>query len=89
MGFTCPLTEHASFVYRAEDEGRGVEHEYDTILVGMVDDVDVQPNPDEVTDWAWLTIEELGAEMERAPENFAPWFPLALSYLLTCQIDEE
>lgn len=85
MGFTCELTEGPSFVYRAEDpEGRGTEHEYDTVLTGRVSkrNVHVQPNPDEVAETRWITMDELIIELDEDPESFAPWFPIALDALM-------
>lgn len=79
MGFSCPLQKGGSFVYRAEDpQRRGIEHEYDTVLVGMVDDADVHPNPAEVGDWKWLHIDDLTEELERSPTLFTPWFARGL-----------
>jgi len=83
-GFTCPLKEHSSFVYRAEDpKGKGVEHEYDTILVGKMDS-NPNPNPttEEVAALKWASIDELQQDMSQHPERFAPWFPLALERIL-------
>ncbi len=77
LGFTCPITEVGSFVYRAEDpNGKGVEHEYDTVLVGHVSgDVTITPNPDEVIEWQWVKVDAI-------PEDGAPWFPLGLAVAL-------
>lgn len=80
MGFSCPLHTVRSFVYRAEDpKGHGIEHEYDTVLVGCVDDADVLPNPAEVDDWKWIHIDDLTEELEKKPDLFTPWFAQGLS----------
>jgi isopentenyl-diphosphate delta-isomerase len=83
MGFTCPLKEIASFVYQARDpSGKGAEHEYDTVLMGMApDDVAIEPDPAEVADWRWVNLEELQIELDETPELFAPWFPEAVSLI--------
>ena len=82
MGFTCNLKIDDSFVYQAKDEPNNLsEHEFDTILVGETDDVDVNPNPNEVDDYRWITLEDLQNELDEKPEEFAPWFPIALSKL--------
>lgn len=83
MGFSCPLHKAQSFVYRAEDpNGHGVEHEYDTVLVGMVDDADVHPDPAEVSDWKWIHIDDLTEELEKTPDLFTPWFKQGLAIAL-------
>lgn len=81
LGFTCALKEGSVFTYRAEEpNGRGVEHEYDTILTGIVpDDQIVQPNPDEVSEWQWIEISELEKRMKNKPDLFTPWLHLSLS----------
>lgn len=83
MGFSCPLREARSFVYRAEDpRGHGTEHEYDTVLVGIIDDADVQSNPTEVTDWRWIHIDDLTEEREKSPHLFTPWLAQGLAIAL-------
>ena len=78
LGFTCDLKPVYSFVYRAQDGERGVEHEYVTILLGLVDEtVKVVPNPDEVADTEWMPVNVLKKEMRLDPQKFAPWFHLA------------
>jgi isopentenyl-diphosphate delta-isomerase len=82
MGIWCDLTSGPQFVYRAVDpEGRGVEHEFDLILLG-VGDVAPSPNPSEVADWRWADIGELRRDMGARPELYAPWFQLGLPMVL-------
>lgn len=86
MGFSCPLKEAGSFVYRAEDpQGHGTEHEYDTVLVGLVDDADVEPDSAEVADWRWIHLDDLTEELEQSSHLFTPWFaqglPIAIGSL--------
>ncbi|OGJ64013.1 hypothetical protein A3E47_02840 [Candidatus Peribacteria bacterium RIFCSPHIGHO2_12_FULL_54_10] len=79
MGFSCPLKKAGSFLYRAEDpKGHGIEYEYDTVLVGIVDDADVVPNLAEVSDWRWIHTDDLTEELERTPDLFTPWFAQGL-----------
>lgn len=75
-GFTCPLIEAYSFVYKAEDpEGKGTEHEYDTVLVGEVDEsTELKPDPDEIAEMKWVDIDELQRDMKDDPELYTPWF---------------
>ncbi len=83
-GFRCALTEGLSFIYRAEDpEGRGVEHEYDTILTGDVpDDLDVHPDPSEIEELRWVKVKSLLEDMEKHPTTYAFWFHKGLRILL-------
>jgi isopentenyl-diphosphate Delta-isomerase len=82
MGLDCELTPGSAFVYRAEDPaGRGVEHEYDILLVGWCAD-DPQPNPAEVAAWEWVELQQLERDMCDHPERYAPWFHLGLPKVL-------
>lgn len=83
MGFSCPLKEAGSFVYRAEDpQGHGIEHEYDTVLVGILEDANVQSDPAEVADWRWIHIDDLMEEREKSPHLFTPWLAQGLAIAL-------
>ncbi len=81
LGFSCPLTQHSSFVYQARDPQTGLsEYEFDTILTGEVeDDVALTPDPDEVADVEWKSIVDIRAELQQTPDKYAPWFPIALA----------
>ncbi len=75
-GFTCPLTVHSSFTYKAEDpEGRGTEHEYDTILVGEVSQETIlNPDPDEISEITWIDVKKLKSDMQNHSNLYTPWF---------------
>ena len=83
-GFTCLLQEHSSFVYRAEDpEKKGVEHEYDTILIGNIEEeVQFLTDPQEVEEVKWIDVDELQKDMRHSPEKYGPWFSIALKKIL-------
>ncbi len=84
FGFAVALREGPDFVYRAEDpNGRGVEHEYVTILVGEVlDDTDPKPDPGEIADWKWVEVRKLLGDMQKNPLLYAPWFHRGLPMIL-------
>ena len=83
LGFSCPLKEVSSFVYRAEDPlKRGIEHEYDTVLVGGVEEVEITADPKEIAECKWITLLDLQKDMVKNPDTYAPWFSLALPLAL-------
>ena len=84
LGFTCALTPVGDFIYQAEDpHGKGAEHEHVTIFRGDLDrDVAVTPNPDEVGEWKWVSVDELRSDMEKNPDLYAPWFHIGLRALI-------
>ncbi len=83
-GFRCPLTVHSSFVYQASDpEGKGIEHEYDTILIGEADEtVQLHPDPGEIAEMQWINVSELKEAMQSEPNAYAPWFHQALELIM-------
>jgi len=82
MGFNASLSDGPSFVYRAEDVGRGVEHEHLTLLAGDVDDANVIPDPEEVAEYKWMNVEELMGDLQKSGELYAPWLKLGLPKLV-------
>lgn len=61
------------------DRGDGVwgEHEIDYILF-LQKDVDVKPNPAEVSEVRWIKRANLEQEIEKLDEPLTPWFELIL-----------
>ena len=84
LGVSCPLQVGSSFVYRAEDpNGKGIEHEFDTILLGTLPtDTVLTPDTNEVMATQWLTIEELKKALAEEPGNYAPWLHKGLALAL-------
>lgn len=82
MGFTTSLSDGPSFVYRAEDVGRGVEHEHLTLLIGQVDDAAVAPDPEEVAEYKWMNVDELLQDFDKNGDQYAPWLKLGLPKLV-------
>lgn len=82
LGFSTPLSDGPSFVYRAEDADRGVEHEHLTLLVGEVDGANVVPDPEEVAEYKWMNVEALLKDLKKNGEQYAPWLKLGLPKLL-------
>ena len=65
--------------YRA-DVGNGmVEDELVDIFVAQTDgELEVIPNPDEVSETRWVDLYDLSAEVNRWPERFTPWLRIYL-----------
>lgn len=84
LGISAQVTPELAFVYRAEDPNkRGVEHEYDTVLIGtMEESTPINPNPEEVHAWKWITLDELQKDMRSNPDTYAPWFHKGMMLLL-------
>jgi isopentenyl-diphosphate Delta-isomerase len=77
MSFDCELREAFDFVYRAELAGGLVEHEFDHVFVGRFDGAPA-PDPAEVEDWRWMTLDELRGELRLRPDDYSFWLRVAL-----------
>src|SRR5690625_1938159 len=75
MGFTTPLEDSISFIYKAPFDNGLTEHEFDHILLGRYDQ-EPNPNPEEVHDWKWMSLEDIKADMETQPEKYTAWFKI-------------
>jgi isopentenyl-diphosphate delta-isomerase len=75
MGFTTPLNEATSFIYKAVFDNGLTEHEYDHILVGRYNQ-EPKINPDEVADWKWMEVDEVRIDINTNPGNYTAWFKI-------------
>lgn len=75
MGFTAPLKETTSFIYKAPFDNGLTEHEFDHILVGVYNE-EPTINEDEVAEWKWISIAEIEKDIEAHPENYTAWFKI-------------
>lgn len=72
------LTEVGVYTYRADDPASGrVEHEYDHVLLGIVDATADRPraDPNEVSALRWVEPSALWSSLHDHPEEYAPWLP--------------
>ncbi|HEX8282914.1 MAG TPA: isopentenyl-diphosphate Delta-isomerase [Pyrinomonadaceae bacterium] len=77
MNLDCELREAFEFVYRAELGGALVEHEYDHVFVGT-DDSEPEPDPSEVEEWRWVSMNELRRGLRDEPESYSFWLKVAV-----------
>lgn len=75
MGFSTELKDTISFIYKAPFDNGLTEHEFDHILVGEYNE-EPQPNPDEVADWKWISLEAIKTDMEINPLIYTEWFKI-------------
>ena len=81
MGFTTDLEDQFSFIYKAPFSNGLTEHEYDHILTGHFNGIP-DPNPDEVAEWKWMTLDEIEKDIEEHPGNYTAWFKILLEKYL-------
>ncbi len=82
MGFSVPLEEVMSFTYKAPFANGLTEHEFDHILIGYYNQ-DPKPNPEEVADFKWRTLDQIKTDIANYPEQYTAWFKIIFDKYLT------
>lgn len=77
MGFDCELEERTRFIYKAQLDNDLLEHELDFILTGVFDGTPI-PNPNEVNDYKWVSVDELRNDVLVNPRSYTAWFKIIL-----------
>lgn len=78
FGFSVKLRRISTITYTAFDEkSRLTENEFVHVLVGHHDG-DVRPDPMEIDQFRWQSVDRLLSEIESSPGTFTPWFRLML-----------
>ena len=72
---TADLEFVYKFSYQADFGELGGEHELCWVYVGRAPR-EVNPNTSEISDWRWVSREDLEREMASEPQRFTPWFRL-------------
>ncbi|MEZ4793367.1 MAG: isopentenyl-diphosphate Delta-isomerase [Gelidibacter sp.] len=75
MGFVTDLKDTISFVYKAPFDNGLTEHEYDHILVGIYNE-EPHINTEEVSNWKWMSLEDVKIDMQERPEIYTEWFKI-------------
>ena len=82
MGFECKLKKLFCFTYRVEFDNGLIENEYDYVFIGKVNDNQkIIPNPSEVEEYKWVSIEELKKDIKKNPDNYTYWMRAAFKEL--------
>ncbi len=75
------LCHMGSFLYY-KDFGNGLhEYELDHVYIGRSQDA-VSPDPGEVMDTAWVSVEEAMEDLRLHPEQYTAWYPTAFALAL-------
>ena len=86
LGFQCPLEFLYKFKYQAQFGAVGAEHEYCWVYYGRYDGA-VDVNITEIAEWRFIAVDELEAELARAPETFTPWFKMEWVHIRANYLD--
>ena len=74
------LQRSGGIEYRADVGGGLIEHEVVEVFSAQAPaHLTPQPDPDEVMQTRWITLEALEAEVQATPEKFTPWLRIYLA----------
>lgn len=81
LGLQDISLHHRGQVEYSADVGGGLhEHEVVELFVGRINDhVQPVPNPQEVMDTDWMTLDGLRAQLAETPASFTPWLRIYLA----------
>jgi isopentenyl-diphosphate delta-isomerase len=81
MGMICETKFLFSFIYESKFENGLTEHEFDHVYYGVSDDLP-NPNPAEVSQWKYVTLDYLEKDISINPANYTVWLSICLPKLI-------
>ncbi|MFA4996124.1 MAG: isopentenyl-diphosphate Delta-isomerase [Patescibacteria group bacterium] len=81
MGFDCELKEIFLLRYKIKLENNITENECDHVFIGCHND-NPKPNPEEASNYKWISIEKLEKNFKKSPDKYTYWFKIALNKVL-------
>jgi isopentenyl-diphosphate delta-isomerase len=78
MRMECKLDPVFHFIYRVDLDHGLIEHELDHVFFGITDREPV-PDPEEVADWKYISMDELKNEINKYPEQYTAWLKICFS----------
>jgi len=76
MGFSVSLQKVFDFTYKAAFENGLTEYEYDHVFTGIYDG-DIFPDKDEVSDYCFMSMDEIKRSIQSHPGKYTEWFKIA------------
>lgn len=88
MGIDCFLKESFSFIYNVKLDNNLIENEFDHVFVGVCDKKP-SSNPEEVSDFKYISIKELKKDIKANPNNYTEWFKIIVkNYLANLMVNK-
>lgn len=81
MGLTCQTKFMFSFVYKSTFENGLTEHEFDHVYYGVSDDKP-RPNPFEVSEWKYMTLDSLQKDILNNSASYTTWLSICLPKMI-------
>ena len=73
MGFSCRIEPLFVFQYNVPVPGGLIENELVHVFGGRHDGA-IKPDPDEVSEWKWISYDDLVADLKARPDAYTVWF---------------
>jgi isopentenyl-diphosphate delta-isomerase len=73
MGFDANVDFQFKFTYHEQFENGLTEHETDHVYFGTWEGIP-SPNPNEVVNYKWISINDLKNDLNKNPQNYTYWF---------------
>lgn len=77
MGFDCEMKKVFNVTYKAFFDNGLTEHEFDHVFIGFFEGK-VSPNPEEVEEYKWETLENIVLDVKENPSKYTPWFRIII-----------
>ena len=81
MGMRCDLKKQFDFIYKAKLDNNLYEHEFDHVFFGFSTDPP-QINTEEVEEYTYKTLEDIGDEIKTNPEKYTEWFKICFKEVI-------
>ena len=81
MGMRCVINKQFDFIYKAKLDYNLYEHEFDHVFFGFSNE-QPQINTEEVEEYTYKTLEDIGNEIKINPEKYTEWFKICLKEVI-------
>jgi isopentenyl-diphosphate delta-isomerase type 1 len=82
LGVKIHLQNIGQFHYIAHFDNGLTENELDHVMIGEYKNEQMAPDPAEIQDLRWVSIEQLQREMRESPDKFTPWLGQVLAMVV-------
>lgn len=76
LGFNTSLEKIFEFTYQTAFDNGLIEHEFDHVFAGVYEQR-ISPNPDEVHDVCYKSLDDIQQSLQTHPQKYTSWFHIA------------
>ncbi|MAT67565.1 MAG: isopentenyl-diphosphate delta-isomerase, partial [Crocinitomicaceae bacterium] len=75
------IKKQFDFIYKAKLDNNLYEHEFDHVFFGFSNEKP-QINTEEVEEYTYKTLEDIGNEIKKTPEKYTEWFKICFKEVI-------